>query len=90
MSAKISMKLQNPTYQTCIDACNTCSECCEACCTACMSNTQMAGMMTRCMMMCRDCADMCVMASCMMSRGSEYAKQMCEICECMRRMCNGM
>ena len=49
-------------------------------CTACMSNAQMAGMMTRCMMMCRDCADMCVMASCMMSRGSEYAKQMCEIC----------
>jgi hypothetical protein len=43
-----------------------------------MSNAEMAGMMTRCMMMCRDCADMCMMASCMMSRGSEYAKQMCK------------
>ena len=45
MSAKINMKLQNPTYQTCIDSCNTCCECCEACCTACMSNAEMAGMM---------------------------------------------
>jgi hypothetical protein len=80
MSAKINTKLQNPTYQTCINACNTCCECCEACCTACVSNAEMAGMMTRCMMICRDCADMCMMASCMMSRGSEYAKQMGEMC----------
>jgi len=69
--------LKNQQYQTCIDACNNCAECCEACCTECMSNTEMAGMMGRCMMMCRDCADMCRMASMMMARGSEYVKQMC-------------
>jgi hypothetical protein len=42
-----------------------------------MSNAQMMG---RCMMMCRDCADICRMASMMMCRGSEYAKQMCNMC----------
>ena len=36
--------------------------------------------MGRCMMMCRDCADLCRMASMMMARGSEYAKQMCNMC----------
>ena len=24
-------KLQNPKYQTCVDACNNCMEACEAC-----------------------------------------------------------
>ena len=58
---------------------------CEACCTECMTmmsleyQQQMMNMnMARCMMMCRDCADMCRMASMMMCRGSEYVKQMCK------------
>ena len=79
--------LKNQQYQTCIDACNNCAECCEACCTECMSNTEMAGMMGRCMMMCRDCADMCRMASMMMARGSEYVKQMCNMCADMCEAC---
>ncbi len=32
-----TIKLQNPKYQTCIDACCRCMEACEACCTACMT-----------------------------------------------------
>lgn len=76
--------LKNQQYQTCIDAGNNCAEGCEACCTECMSNTEMAGMMGRCMMMCRDCADMCRM---MMARGSEYVKQMCNMCADMCEAC---
>jgi hypothetical protein len=71
--------LQNPKYQTCIDACCVCCEACETCCTSCLSN-QKVGTMTRCIMMARDCANMCSTAICLMSRGSEYAKQICNIC----------
>ena len=78
MNTKVT--LQNPKYQTCVDACNVCCECCEACCTACLSDQKAVGMMTRCIMITRDCADICMTASCLMSRGSENAKQICNIC----------
>ena len=52
-----------------------------------MSNSQMSGMMARCMMMCRDCADMCRMASMIMCRGSENVKQMCNMCADMCEAC---
>jgi hypothetical protein len=88
MSNKTNIvKLQNPTYQTCIDACNRCCECCEACCTACLMDKNMVGMMTRCIMMMRDCMDMCMMASCFMSRGSENVKQICNMCADMCEAC---
>jgi hypothetical protein len=77
MNTKVT--LQNPKYQTCIDACCTCCEACESCCTACLSNPKV-GTMTRCIMMARDCADICCTALCLMSRGSEYAKQCCNVC----------
>ena len=77
MSTKVT--LQNPKYQTCIDACCVCCEACEACCTACLSNPKV-GTMTRCIMLARDCADICSTALCLMSRGSEYAKQCCNVC----------
>ena len=76
----MNTSLINQKNQTCIDTCNECAMMCEACFTACMSNTEMAGMMGRCMMMCRDCATMRTMAAMMMARGSEYSKQMCEMC----------
>jgi hypothetical protein len=88
MDTKTNMvKLQNPTYQTCIDACNRCCECCEACCTACLMDKNMVGMTTRCIMMMRDCMDMCMMASCFMSRGSENVKQICNMCADMCEAC---
>jgi len=79
--------LQNPQYQTCIDTCNACAEACDACCTACMCDMKNVGMMTRCMMMTRDCAMMCVMAATCMARGSEYAKKICMMCAEMCEAC---
>jgi hypothetical protein len=52
-----------------------------------MSNSEMAGMMSRCMMMCRDCVDMYRMAFMMRGRGSEYVKQMCNMCADMCDAC---
>ncbi|MGN6628615.1 MAG: hypothetical protein ACTHKJ_01945, partial [Candidatus Nitrosocosmicus sp.] len=86
---KTSSMLKNQQYSTCIESCNECMMACEACCTECLTmmssssnNQQMMNMnmMARCVMMCRDCADACRMASMMMCRGSEYVKQMCEMC----------
>jgi len=62
-------------------------EACEACSTACLSDANNVGMMTRCIMMSRDCADMCRMASTMMCRGSEYVRQMCNMCADMCDAC---
>ncbi len=81
MSTKTNTtKLQNPKYQTCVDACNNCCESCEACCTACLMDQKNVNMTTRCIMMMRDCMDVCMTASCFMSRGSENVKQICNIC----------
>jgi hypothetical protein len=77
MNTKVT--LQNPKYQTCIDACCVCCEACEICCTSCLSNPKV-GTMTRCIMIARDCADICCTAMCLMSIGSEYAKQCCNVC----------
>ena len=70
MSSTKTTKLQDPKYQTCVDACNNCCESCETCCTACLMDQKNVSMATRCIMMMRDCMDMCMMASCFMSRGS--------------------
>jgi hypothetical protein len=78
MNTKVT--LQNPKYQTCIDACCICCEACESCCTACLSDQKNVGTMTRCIMLARDCANLCSTAICLMSRGSEYAKQICNVC----------
>jgi hypothetical protein len=37
-------------------------------------------MMSKCIQLCRDCTNICVTASQFMSRGSEHAKQLCNIC----------
>jgi len=37
-------------------------------------------MMSKCIQLCHDCADICVIASQFMSRDSEYAKQICNVC----------
>jgi len=80
MSSTKTAKLQNPKYQTCVDSCNNCCESCEACCTACLMDQKNVGMTTRCIMIMRDCMDMCITASCFMSRGSENVKQVCNMC----------
>ena len=44
-------------------------------------------MMARCIELDRDCADICAMAAILMSRGSEYAKELCALCAKVCRDC---
>ena len=71
--------LQNDKYQNCIDACFNCAESCEYCTTCCLRE-QNVKMLTRCIQLNRDCATICLAAAAFMSRDSDYAKQVCNIC----------
>ena len=71
--------LRNQKYQTCIDACNDCFESCEFCATSCLREQEVK-MLSRCIQLDRDCANICAMASGFMSRDSEYVKQICILC----------
>lgn len=84
--------LRNPKYQNCIDACNGCMEACEVCASACLKIDD-GRMMERCIRLCHDCSDCCVLASQYMSRDSEFVKQICNnplitICEECARECD--
>jgi hypothetical protein len=68
--------LQNSKYQSCIDACNACAESCELCATSCLRE-QDVKMLERCVQLNRDCATICWTTSQLMSRDSEYVKQIC-------------
>ena len=83
-------------YQECIDACLSCAEICHAC------SDDMIGMefhgkadiqmlMTRCIRLCRDCADICLLSGALMSRNSPFAEQICrqcaEVCDACAETC---
>jgi hypothetical protein len=72
-------RLQNSKYQSCIDTCNACAESCELCATSCLREEDVK-MLSRCTQLDRDCATVCWTASQLMSRDSEYVKQICNIC----------
>jgi hypothetical protein len=71
--------LQNTKYQDCIDVCSACAESCEFCATSCLREQDIKTL-ERCIQLDRDCATVCWTASQLMSRDSEYAKQICSTC----------
>lgn len=66
-------------YKKCIDACNSCMQACEQCLTACLKEPD-AAQRGRCVQLLRDCADICALASRVMSRGSDFAGAICRVC----------
>jgi hypothetical protein len=77
MPAVVDSSVQQ--YQTCIDACNKCMQACEECLTSCLKEADVQARI-HCINMLHDCADICAMAAQWMSRGSMYAKQLCQLC----------
>lgn len=70
----------------CIKACDACTAACEHCATACLSEGDMK-MMAECIRLDRDCADICQLASAMMSRDSKFAKEVCALCATICEAC---
>lgn len=66
-------------YATCIEACNACADACDHCATACLKESNPKPM-ARCIALDMDCAAICRMAASYMSRGSEFATQLCAMC----------
>jgi hypothetical protein len=65
--------------QSCIDACNDCAVACDHCAVSCLKEQDVAKM-ARCIQLDIDCAEICRLAVAYMSRGSEFAAEVCETC----------
>ncbi len=72
--------------QECIRACEQCAEECEHCASACLQE-QDVKMMSKCIALDRDCADICGLAARWMARGSDYARSLCRLCAEVCRAC---
>lgn len=66
-------------FKSCIAACNDCALACDRCAAACLSEQDVARM-ARCIKLDIDCAQICHLAMGYMSRGSEFAADICEAC----------
>lgn len=66
-------------FQSCIDACNECAVACDHCAVSCLGEQDVKAM-ARCIGLDIDCAQICRIAVAYMSRGSEFARQMCRLC----------
>lgn len=66
-------------YRDCIEACNTCAAVCSHCATACLQEEDI-NMLSRCIQLDLDCADICHLAAKLMARGSEFSERICFIC----------
>ena len=66
-------------YQSVIQALNECYAVCEHCSTACLQEEDVK-MMVRCIMLDRDCAELCRLTAGILARGSELAKTFLQAC----------
>ncbi|AMO23469.1 four-helix bundle copper-binding protein [Ramlibacter solisilvae] len=73
-------------YLECIAACNACVVSCQHCASLCLQEPDVK-MMTRCIALDFDCAEMCSVSVALMAGGSELADAMCGLCARACRMC---
>ncbi|MEX0780505.1 MAG: four-helix bundle copper-binding protein [Balneolales bacterium] len=66
-------------YQECIDACNQCAVTCEHCASSCLQEDNVSDL-ARCIALDHNCADICLLASKLMSNGSEFSGKFCAMC----------
>lgn len=71
--------MSHENFQNCIDTCYECATECTHCETACLDEENVKEML-HCIKLDKDCAAICILAAQMMSRGSEFAQQICAVC----------
>ena len=78
----MKMKTLSQQHQNCLNACFSCAQMCEACSNDMigMEHHDHSDLMTRCIRLCRDCADICVLAAKFISRSSLRAESLCRLC----------
>lgn len=70
---------QTNKYQKCIDACKRCAQACDECFAACLAEQDVKARVS-CISTLVECASICTLASCSMSRDSKFAKDICNLC----------
>lgn len=65
--------------QACIDACNACATACQHCAAECLREDDVK-MMSACIALDMDCADMCRVAAGALARASELSGYICQTC----------
>lgn len=66
-------------YQACIEACKTCAKACDMC-VAESRHDPNSQLLSRCKVLCMDCAAMCRLAAGYMARESEFIDLVCQDC----------
>ena len=73
------MMMTRDQLQSCIEACYSCATTCDTCASACLREDDVK-MMTNCIALDIDCADICRVAAGYMARGSRLASSICQTC----------
>lgn len=71
--------MSHDKFRSCIEACVRCAQECEHCTMACLQEDDVK-QMARCIRLDADCAEICWGAASYMSRGSEFAQEICRVC----------
>lgn len=71
--------MNSASFNSCITACNDCAVACDRCAAACLIEPDVAKM-ARCVQLDMDCAQICRLAVGSMSRGSEFAADLRDVC----------
>lgn len=71
--------MSHQLHKSCIDACHECAQECEHCADACLREPNVADM-ANCIRLDHDCSLACTMAIMFMSRGSQFAEEICRVC----------
>ena len=71
--------MENDLIQECIDLCLECAIICENCSTACLYEEDVK-MMERCIMLDRDCKEICILTAGAITRDSEFTQEFCTLC----------
>jgi hypothetical protein len=66
-------------FESCIEACNLCADTCDYCAASCLQEAD-PRLMTRCIALDIDCAQLCRLASGYMARDSELTSEICAAC----------
>ena len=78
--------MTNQQYQKCIDACLECATECNHCAVACLEEKEVQHL-TQCIRLDLECAVICRASAELMTSGSAYAPQLCELCAAICNAC---
>ena len=80
--------MSHKRFQPCIDACSECATECNHCATSCVQEEHVHHL-AKCIQLDLECAAICRSAVEMMSLGSNYSRELCDLCAGICEACAG-